>query len=138
MTVRLLPENLTRAPFELGCRPSAASSTPALTSSSLYLVISVSSFSSGRTPASDSLLALTRTMNRMIASPSTTTSNEDERNRQLSASFLKEFPFPRGRRRCCARRRGRRVTSRRRRRFPQGLFGLVERLLRRLVRLLGL
>ena len=35
ITVRSLPENWTRAPFELGCRPSPASITPALTSSSL-------------------------------------------------------------------------------------------------------
>src|SRR6266568_7654936 len=35
ITVRLLPENRTRAPFELACSPSAASSTPAFASSSL-------------------------------------------------------------------------------------------------------
>ena len=54
ITVRLAPENLTRAPFELGWRPSPASMTPALTSSSLNLPISASSFSFGRTPASES------------------------------------------------------------------------------------
>src|SRR5919199_310875 len=64
-TVRLLPENLTRAPLELGWRPSPASSTPALTSSSLYRVISASSSWLGSTPASVSLSALSRTMNRI-------------------------------------------------------------------------
>src|SRR5205807_4014187 len=43
--------------------------TPALTSSSLNLVISVSIFSSGRTPASESLLAFTATRNRISVSP---------------------------------------------------------------------
>src|SRR4030095_14562013 len=61
VTVRLLPENLTRAPLELGCRPSPASMTPALASSSLYLPISSRSFVSGITPASESLVALTIT-----------------------------------------------------------------------------
>ena len=44
MTVRFAPENLTRAPFELGWRPSPASITPALTSSSLNLPISARIF----------------------------------------------------------------------------------------------
>ncbi len=35
MTDVLPPENRTRTPFELGCKPSPASITPALTSSSL-------------------------------------------------------------------------------------------------------
>src|SRR5215831_16114356 len=39
MTVRLPAENLTRVPFELGCRPSPASNTPAFVSSSLYFII---------------------------------------------------------------------------------------------------
>ena len=47
ITVRLSPENRTRAPFELGWSPSPASITPAFTSSSLNLPIAVSSFSSG-------------------------------------------------------------------------------------------
>ena len=34
-TVRRSPENRTRAPFELGCNPSPASSAPAFASSSL-------------------------------------------------------------------------------------------------------
>ena len=41
MTVRSLPENLMRAPFELGWSPSPASITPAFTSSSLNFPISV-------------------------------------------------------------------------------------------------
>jgi hypothetical protein len=43
ITIRFSPENLTRAPFELGCNPSPASITPAFVSSSLNLPISVSS-----------------------------------------------------------------------------------------------
>ena len=69
ITVRFPPENLTRAPFELGWSPSPASITPAFTSSSLNFPISVRSFSSGRTPASESLSALTITMNRIVVSP---------------------------------------------------------------------
>ena len=45
VTVRLPPENLTRAPFELGWSPSPASITPAFTSSSLYFPISARSSS---------------------------------------------------------------------------------------------
>src|SRR5256885_5533547 len=70
MTVFLPPgPNLTRTPFDEACSPSAASSTPALTSSSLNLVISVRIFSSGRAPASESLFAFTITMNRISVSP---------------------------------------------------------------------
>src|SRR6185437_3269428 len=65
ITVRFAPENFTRAPLELGCSPSAASSTPAFTSSSLYLPIAASSSWLGITPASLSALALTITMNRI-------------------------------------------------------------------------
>src|SRR3989449_1059288 len=68
ITVRLLPENLTRAPLELACSPSPASITPAFSSSMLNFPISVRIFSSGRTPASESLLALTSTMNRIAVS----------------------------------------------------------------------
>src|SRR5688572_32894555 len=67
-TVRLLPEYLMRAPFELGLRPDASSSTPAFTSSSLYFAISARTFSSGIAPASDSRLAFTIIMNRMSVS----------------------------------------------------------------------
>src|SRR5215471_571005 len=72
VTVRFSPEKVTRAPFELAWSPSAASSTPAFASSSLYFPIAARSFSSGRTPASESLLALTITMNRIVLSPSLT------------------------------------------------------------------
>src|SRR5947208_232281 len=57
VTMRFSPENLTRAPFELGWSPSPASSTPALASSSLYFPMAASNFSSGRIPASESLVA---------------------------------------------------------------------------------
>src|SRR5437870_6061837 len=69
ITVRLLPENLTRAPFELGWSPSPASSTPAFTSSSLNFPISVRSCSLGITPASESLLAFTITKTLIVISP---------------------------------------------------------------------
>ena len=70
MTVRLSPENRMRAPFELACSPSPASITPALTISSLNLPIAVSISSDGIAPASDSAVALTITMNRIVVSPS--------------------------------------------------------------------
>src|SRR5438094_1117703 len=63
VTVCVPPANLTRAPFEVGWRPSPASMIPALASSSLYFPISVRSFSSGIRPASEFLSALTRIMN---------------------------------------------------------------------------
>jgi hypothetical protein len=53
-TLRLVPLNTTRAPAELGFRPSAASMMPARASSSLNLPMSAMSFSSGMTPASES------------------------------------------------------------------------------------
>src|SRR5882724_13113596 len=65
ITVRFPFSNLTRAPLEVGWSPSPASITPAFTSSSLNLPMSASIFSLGRTPASESLLAFTITMNRM-------------------------------------------------------------------------
>src|SRR6185312_7341748 len=68
-TVRLLSrENFTRAPLELGCNPSPACMTPAFTSSSLKRPMSARSFSSGITPASESFVAFTITMNRMFDS----------------------------------------------------------------------
>src|SRR6266576_1678184 len=89
MTVGAPPPNLTRAPFELGCRPSPASITPAFTSSSLNLPISRSSSSFGIWPASYSSPPFTRTMKRIALLPSlcrfdlsTDTSNEHQRNRQ--------------------------------------------------------
>src|SRR5262249_32843639 len=69
ITVRLLPENLTRTPLELGCNPSPASITLAFTNSSLNLSISVRSCLLGITPASESLLALIKTMNRIVFPP---------------------------------------------------------------------
>src|SRR6185503_9527701 len=70
MTVVFPPAKRTRAPFELGCRPSPACMIPAWTSSSLYFPMSVRSFSSGSTPASDCSLALMMTMTRIVISPS--------------------------------------------------------------------
>jgi hypothetical protein len=52
-------------PFELGCRPSPAASTPALTNSSLKLPMAVSSCSSGIAPASVFASDLSRIMKRM-------------------------------------------------------------------------
>src|SRR5947199_274143 len=86
ITVRLLPENLTRAPLELACSPSPASITPAFSSWMLNFPISVRIFSSGRTPASESLLALTSTMTLIVVSSfvlgSTYTTGEGRRDRQ--------------------------------------------------------
>src|SRR6266853_4637982 len=67
-TVRLLPEYLTRQPFELGFKPEPSSRTPAFCSSSWYFCISDMSFSGGITPASESFVALTIIMNRMVSS----------------------------------------------------------------------
>src|SRR3977135_2523202 len=66
VTVRSLPEYLMRAPFELGCRPSPASMTPAFTISSLNLPMAVSNSVLGMTPASLFLSAFTITMNRIV------------------------------------------------------------------------
>src|SRR6266436_10450205 len=66
LTLGSLPEYLIRAPFEVGCRPSPASMTPALTISSLNLPIAVSSSVLGITPASLFLSAFTITMNRIV------------------------------------------------------------------------
>ena len=65
ITRRFLPENATRAPRELGCRPSPASITPARTNSSLNAPIAANSSCVGITPASLSFVAFTITMNRM-------------------------------------------------------------------------
>src|SRR6478672_513595 len=65
-TERLSPKKRTRAPFELGCRPSPASMIPAFTNSSLYLPMALRSASLGRTPASESLVARTITMKRIV------------------------------------------------------------------------
>src|ERR1700686_565428 len=65
-TVRFVPENLTFAPLELGCSPSAASRIPALAISSLNFPIAASSSLLGRAPASESLFAFTIAMNRIL------------------------------------------------------------------------
>src|SRR5262249_29887103 len=69
VTIRFFPENLIRAPFELGCNPSPATITPALFNSSLNLLIPARSSALGFLPASEFLLALTITMNLMLVSP---------------------------------------------------------------------
>ena len=50
ITVRFAPENLTRAPFELGWSPSPASSTPAFAISSLYFPIVDDELLAGQSP----------------------------------------------------------------------------------------
>src|SRR5215813_27503 len=69
VTVSLPLDILTRAPLELGWRPSPASITPAFTNSSLYFPISASIFSLGISPASVLSFALIRTMTRNVISP---------------------------------------------------------------------
>src|SRR5262249_14080476 len=69
ITIRLSPENLTRAPLELGCNPLPSSITPAFTISSLNFAMAESSSSEGILPASESLVALTITMKRIVVSP---------------------------------------------------------------------
>src|SRR5688572_15321550 len=62
-----------RQPFALGWSPEASSSTPAFWRSSWYLDISAKRCSQagavGMTPASESLVAFTMIMNRMVLSP---------------------------------------------------------------------
>src|SRR5215467_5194802 len=65
MTVRVVPEKRTRAPFALDCSPAPSSITPAFTSSSLYFAIAASISSDGNFPDSESLLAFTITMKRI-------------------------------------------------------------------------
>src|SRR5205807_1448402 len=79
--VRLPPENLIRAPFELGCSPVRSTSTPAFINSSLYFPMAARSSSLGILPASDSLFAFTIIMNRIFVSPAIK-SNENPQNRQ--------------------------------------------------------
>src|SRR6185436_5585836 len=66
ITVRCEPENRTRALFELGLSPPRSRSTPAFVSSSLYFIMSASICSLGITPASESFVALTKIMTRMV------------------------------------------------------------------------
>src|SRR5258707_6408655 len=67
--VGLAAVKVMRLPLEVGWRPSAARRTPAFTSSSLNLPMLVRSSVLGRMPASESLLALTITMQRIGVSP---------------------------------------------------------------------
>src|SRR5256885_1027707 len=55
ITVRVVPENFTRLPLELGCKPSPASITPAFASCSLNFPISANSSFFGKIPASEFL-----------------------------------------------------------------------------------
>src|SRR6266704_6604537 len=67
--VRFCPEYLMRHPFDVAWSPEASSSTPAFCSSSWYFAISPRIFSAGITPASESFVAFTTIMNRMVLSP---------------------------------------------------------------------
>src|SRR6266550_2707098 len=58
-----------RHPFDVAWSPEASSSTHAFCSSSWYFAISPRIFSCGITPASESFVAFTPIMNRMILSP---------------------------------------------------------------------
>ena len=69
MTLRSAPEKRTRTPRLLGCRPSPAFMMPAATSSSLYRPMAASSSSLGITPFSESSVALTITMKRIVFLP---------------------------------------------------------------------
>src|SRR5437016_5473831 len=64
--VRLCPEYWMRQPFALAWSPEASSSTPAFCSSSWYFAISARLVSRGITPASESFVAFTMIMNRMV------------------------------------------------------------------------
>jgi hypothetical protein len=64
MTVALPPENLTRAPRELGCNPSPASMTPAFTDASFCFTIARRRGSSAIRPVSVYGSALSMTTNR--------------------------------------------------------------------------
>ena len=62
VTMRLLPENRTRAPWELGRSPSIASRIPACASSSLYFPMAASGPGRGGFSASYARVASTITM----------------------------------------------------------------------------
>src|SRR5881394_4243985 len=92
MTVRLSPAKSTRAPCELACRPSPAFMTPALAISSLNFIIASSSSGLGMTPASESFVAFTITMNLIFdflleMSVSICESNGKRLDRDLCDSF---------------------------------------------------
>ena len=63
------PENLTRAPFELGWSPSPSSSTPAFTSSSLYFPIVGKELLARHVARLGALVALRMIMNRIAGLP---------------------------------------------------------------------
>src|SRR5437764_7935350 len=75
-----------RHPFDVAWNPEAASSTPAFCSTSCYFAISPRIFSCGITPASESFVAFTTIMNRMVLSPL----------RAQSLLLLLELRFERG------------------------------------------
>src|SRR5437762_845766 len=75
-----------RHPFDVAWSPEASSSTPAFCSSSWYFAISPRIFSCGITPASESFVAFTTIMNRMVLSPL----------RAQSLLLLLELRFERG------------------------------------------
>src|SRR5215469_1993061 len=62
-------ENFTRVPLDVGFKPARSTSTPAFASSSLYLSIALNNSWLGILPASESLLAFTIIMNRIVPSP---------------------------------------------------------------------
>src|SRR3982074_1257902 len=62
------PSNLTFQPFDVGCSPERSSRTPALDSSSLHLPMVARISSLGICPASESFVAFTIIMNRMVVS----------------------------------------------------------------------
>ena len=88
MTVRLSPSNLTRAPFELGCSPSPASITPALTSSSLNLPIVVQQLRLRHLSRFGILRCLDHHHESHGCSPSTDTSNEEREIDRLDRDDL--------------------------------------------------
>src|SRR5579862_252609 len=107
ITVRVLPSNRTRAPWELEARPSPPSRMPAFSSSSLYWPIAARSSGPGICPASDSFVAFTRTMTLIVVSyfnllsgrapvgvaghhPSFTLSSNENRRDRHSRSFLNQ------------------------------------------------
>ena len=67
---QLLREDQLTGSAVISVRTSPASITPALTSSSLYFPIAASNSVLGITPASESFVALTRTINFIVVSPS--------------------------------------------------------------------
>src|SRR5947209_727307 len=68
VTEGLPPENETRAPLAVDCRPSSESSTPALASSSLYRDILASASASG-VQFSSEMLGIMIIMKRIVRAP---------------------------------------------------------------------